>query len=193
MSRASENPQNVLVGYDRSRFRQWLSRHVDSENECWVRLKRGRPIPGAFNYLDAVEEALCFGWIDSVCKVFPEYGCLQRFSPRARNSHWTELNKARVQRLECLGLMTDAGRAVFPNEVFRIQNDLQKLLQEDPDLAQKFYAFPKLYQRVRLDSIQYQQGHPEVYERMKANFIRYTQQGRMYGQWNDWGRLTDSG
>ena len=66
-----------------------------------------------FWYLDAVEEALCFGWIDSTIRMISGKA-MQRFSPRRATSGWTELNKERVRRLEKLGLMTDAGRAVLP-------------------------------------------------------------------------------
>ena len=104
---------NILTAKTRSEFRAWLEHHPD-ETECWVALKRGRPEkPDVFYYLDAVEEALCFGWIDSTHKVIGGVR-MQRFSPRKKNSPWTELNKERVRRLEKLGLMTDRGRAVLP-------------------------------------------------------------------------------
>ena len=64
----------------------------------------------ALPYLEIVEEALCFGWIDSTCKKMPDGRLAQRLSPRRKDSHWTELNKRRYADLERRGLMTDAGR-----------------------------------------------------------------------------------
>ena len=64
-------------------------------------------------YNDAVEEALCFGWIDSTLKKLPDGRLAQRLSPRRKGSHWTELNRARCKELEERGLMTDAGRAAL--------------------------------------------------------------------------------
>ena len=98
----------------RAEFRAWLIENSSVAKECFIAVKRGEPIDSeTFYYLDAVEEALCFGWIDSVSK--PINGIVyQRFSPRQPNSPWTELNKERVRRLEKLGLMTDAGRKVLP-------------------------------------------------------------------------------
>jgi uncharacterized protein YdeI (YjbR/CyaY-like superfamily) len=61
-------------------------------------------------YLEIVEEALCFGWIDSTLKKLPDGRLVQRLSPRRKGSHWTELNKERCRELESRGLMTDAGR-----------------------------------------------------------------------------------
>ena len=61
---------NILQIDNRKAFRRWLALHADNENECWVELKRGRPAADdRFYYLDAVEEALCFGWIDSTYKL----------------------------------------------------------------------------------------------------------------------------
>ena len=57
-----------------------------------------------------VEEALCFGWIDSTLKRLPDGRLAQRLSPRRKHSHWTELNKQRCADLEARGLMTEAGR-----------------------------------------------------------------------------------
>ena len=59
-------PQNILSIQSRDEFRQWLMTHHATEKECWVKVKRGRPVDdGTFWYIDAVEEAMCFGWIDS--------------------------------------------------------------------------------------------------------------------------------
>ena len=84
---------NILQIDNRKDFREWLALHADSESECWVELKRGKPVEDdKFYYLDAVEEALCFGWIDSTHKLIAGKR-MQRFTPRKKNSPWTELNK----------------------------------------------------------------------------------------------------
>lgn len=72
---------------NRVAFRRWLTENHDKEKECWIFVKRG--IPGdktTFWYIDAVEEALCFGWIDSVVKNIPGIGLVQKVSPRKKNS-----------------------------------------------------------------------------------------------------------
>lgn len=106
--------KNLLEVRDRTAFRVWLSRHASIEPECWVVVKRGRPDGGGvFWYLDAVEEALCFGWIDSTTKRLHDGRTAQRFTPRRVGSQWSELNKARARRLVRLGLMAERGRAVL--------------------------------------------------------------------------------
>ena len=67
----------------------------------------------AIRYVEVVEEALCFGWIDSTKKKLPDGRLIQRLSPRRKGSHWTELNIHRCLDLERRGLMTDAGRRVL--------------------------------------------------------------------------------
>lgn len=186
---------NILNIRSRAEFRDWLARSAETEPECWLALRRGRPAdPEAFYYLDAVEEALCFGWIDSTQK---EIGgvMMQRFSPRAKNGHWTELNKERVRHLERLGLMTDAGRAVLPPmgpRSFRIDPEIASALKA-ARVWTRFRAFPPLYQRVRAGNLAfYKSRDRQTYERMLARLIEETRRGRMYGAWDDYGRLRES-
>ena len=183
--------KNILDIQDRQEFRDWLSSHANKESECWVNAIRVKPKKGVFTYLDAVEEALCFGWIDSVWKnidgVF-----LQRFSPRKKNSPWTELNKERVRRLERLGLLTPAGKKVLPPmgpRSFKIDPDVEKALKK-ARVYKAFRAFPPLYQRVRAYNVAfYKKLDKGLYERSLQHLIEETKKGHMYGEWNDYGRL----
>ena len=96
---------------DRTVLRRWLMDNHQKECEVWVATYRGRqPMEDALPYVEVVEEALCFGWIDSTCKRLMDGRLAQRLSPRRKNSHWTELNRKRCQELELRGLMTEAGR-----------------------------------------------------------------------------------
>ena len=189
------SPKNALIAINREEFRQWLAENHDTATECWLRVKRGRPTDdGTFCYLDSVEEALCFGWIDGHLKAFEGLGTLQRFTPRKKKSQWTELNKERVRRLETLGLMTDSGRAVLPPmgpRSFRIDADVGRALK-DARVWAKFKRFPPLYQRIRAYNVAFLKGRPNgTYEKSLANLIEHTRRGEMYGEWNDYGRLLD--
>ncbi len=102
---------NLLTCCDRQQLRQWLEANHASKRSCWVACSRSKqPVPDTLPYLDIVEEALCFGWIDSTLKKLPDGRLAQRLSPRRKGSHWTELNCERYRQLEARGLMTDAGR-----------------------------------------------------------------------------------
>ena len=186
--------ENVLEIRNRFEFRQWLTLNSLEETECWIKVKRGKPSsPNVFYYLDAGEEALCFGWIDSTHAVIDGVR-MQRFSPRKKNSPWTELNKERVRRLEKLGLMTDAGRAVLPAmgaRSFRVDPDIEAALKRARAWS-KFKAFPPLYRRVRAGNVAfYKKRNPAMYEQTLSHLIVETKQGRMFGEWNDYGRLLE--
>ena len=184
---------NELAVQSREAFRAWLAGHPQ-ETECWIQVKRGRPTdPDTFYYIDAVEEALCFGWIDSTHKVINGVR-KQRFTPRKKNSPWTELNKERVRRLEKLGLMTDRGRAVLPPmgpRSFRADPEIEAAMKRARAWA-KFKTFPPLYQRVRAYNVAfYKKRDPAMYEKSLAHLIDETKKGRLFGEWNDYGRLLD--
>ena len=142
-------PHNLLSARNREELRAWLREHHDTEKECWVVVKRGRPRDdGTFWYLDAVEEALCFGWIDSTTRKLDSGVTAHRLAPRQKRSRWSELNKERCRRLERLGLMTEAGRAVLPDMSpagFRIDPDILSTLQADAQVWENFQTFPPLY------------------------------------------------
>ena len=186
--------ENVLQVASRGEFRAWLEANAATERECWVEVRRGRPCgEGVLWYLDAVEEALCFGWIDSTHK--PINGVrLQRFSPRKKNGLWTEQNKARVRRLERLGRMTDAGRAVLPEmnpRAFKPDPGVVTALKAARVWAE-FQTFPPLYRRIRLYNLAFcKKRLPEQYEKALARLIAETKRGRIYGNWDDYGRLSE--
>ena len=90
----------------REQWRDWLADNHSTKREIWISTTKS---PDGLQYLDAVEEALCFGWIDSTIKA-GEGVMWRRFSPRRKGSHWTELNNQRCADLEQRGLMTEAGR-----------------------------------------------------------------------------------
>ena len=185
--------KNLLDAKDRDEFRAWLELNHAKESECWVVVKRGRPLSGdTFWYVDAVEEALCFGWIDSTTKKLSNGVTAQKFVPRKKGSLWSELNKERCRRMERLGKMTDAGRAVLPDmskSGFVIDEVILKALQADEEVWANFQKFPDLYKRVRIDTIQIKKKIPALFERRLDKFISNTRQGIMYGEWSDGGRL----
>ena len=181
---------NILSINDRDEFRKWLFDNSLIQKECWVVCPRQKPDGITLCYIDAVEEALCFGWIDSVLKNVDGIG-YQRFSPRKKNSPWTELNKARARRLIKLGLMTSRGKKVLPNMRYKEDEIIVKALKK-ARIYSKFKQFPKLYQRVRMYNVAfYRRKDKAMYEASLARLIEKTKMGEMYGEWNDYGRLID--
>lgn len=185
--------KNLITAISREALRVWLQENGKTEKHCWVVVSMS-PTPDRLLYLDAVEESLCFGWIDGVKKKISETELVQRLSPRSKRSSWTELNKERVRRLEKLGLMTDEGRKVLPDmdhDSFKIDRVIEQRLKEERQVYENFLALPALYQRVRIDTIQCNIKQPELFKSRLDKFILNTKENKMYGQWHDNGRLLD--
>ncbi|WP_301350677.1 YdeI family protein [uncultured Muribaculum sp.] len=139
-----------------------------------------------------MEEALCFGWIDSTLKCVNGVA-LQRFGPRRNSGCWTELNKERCRRLESLGMMTDSGRKVCPDldKEFVIDRDILDAFMANPVAWSNFRSFHPLYQRVRIDNIQRKKTSRELFESRLMKLIEASERCVMIGDWNDCGRLLD--
>jgi uncharacterized protein YdeI (YjbR/CyaY-like superfamily) len=98
-------------------FRKWLLQNHQTKKEIWlIQYKKATKKP-SINYVEAVEEALCFGWIDGLEKGMDVERYALRFSPRRPRSNWTNTNKDRARRMIAEGRMTQAGRAALPPDV----------------------------------------------------------------------------
>jgi uncharacterized protein YdeI (YjbR/CyaY-like superfamily) len=103
----------------RNEFRKWLIENHKAKKEIWlIQYKKATKKP-SINYVEAVEEAICFGWIDSFEKGMDAERYATRFSPRRAKSSWTNTNKDRARRMVTEGRMTEAGRATLPPDVKR--------------------------------------------------------------------------
>lgn len=186
---------NLLPTKNRDKLRKWLSENHNKENECWVVVKRGRPVGNdTFWYIDAVEEAMCFGWIDSTTKKMDNGITAKRLAPPRKGSLWSELNKERCRRMERLGRMTDAGRAVLPDmseKGFAFDSVILEALQSDKKIGENFQKFPSLYQRVRIDTIQIKKKQSDLFRSRLQKLLDNTKANIMCGEWNDNGRLLD--
>lgn len=101
---------DILEFSDRSAFRAWLEKNCTSNGGVWLLFgKKGGPVTLSAN--DALEEALCFGWIDGQMQSLDDTAYKKYFSLRRADSNWSEKNKSLAIRLEQQGLMTDFGRA----------------------------------------------------------------------------------
>jgi uncharacterized protein YdeI (YjbR/CyaY-like superfamily) len=94
----------------RAAWRAWLQENHGRESGAWLVTWKKRTGKPAIGYEEAVEEALCFGWIDGVLNPLDDERSMQWFAPRKPKSTWARSNKERVARLEAAGLMTEAGR-----------------------------------------------------------------------------------
>jgi uncharacterized protein YdeI (YjbR/CyaY-like superfamily) len=199
----SEVPAPRQVGADDERFqpadraawRAWLAANHATATGVWaVTYKRtaGKPVVG---YDDLIEEALCFGWIDSRPGKLDDERTMLRFTPRRKGSVWSRPNKERVERLIAAGSMTPAGlRAVEAarddgswdalNEVdaLLVPPDLAAALAEDPAAARGFASISASTKKPILFWVA-SAKRPETRERRIAEVLRYVAAGRSPLEW----------
>lgn len=103
--------QPIIAFVTAAEFRQWLTRHHSDHPGIWLKIaKKASGIP-TVTYAEALDEALCFGWVDGQKKSFDETAFLQKFTKRGKHSVWSKINASRVARLEKEGRMKPAGLA----------------------------------------------------------------------------------
>jgi uncharacterized protein YdeI (YjbR/CyaY-like superfamily) len=98
-----------LLFTEREQWRSWLLENHASESEAWLVFHKKHTGLQSLRYDDAVEEALCFGWIDSVIKRIDDKQYMQKFTPRKKRSEWSELNKKRARKMLRQGMMAEPG------------------------------------------------------------------------------------
>jgi uncharacterized protein YdeI (YjbR/CyaY-like superfamily) len=162
----------------------WLQANHASAAEIWlIYHSKGSGMAG-ITYNDAVDEALCFGWIDSTVKKLDAATRAQRFTPRRPGSAVSEMNKVRVRRLVEAGRMTPAGLAAAGDvldEPFEVAPDILSKLKADADVWRNFQTLPDSYRRIRIGWIEGARNRPPVFEQRLNYFLRMTRQGKRYG------------
>jgi len=97
-----------------ARWRRWLAAHHGSESEIWLIFHKQHTGKPSVAYLDALDEALCFGWIDCLVKRIDDDRYARKFTPRKAESNWSDINRKRYAELEAAGRLKQAGKARSP-------------------------------------------------------------------------------
>jgi uncharacterized protein YdeI (YjbR/CyaY-like superfamily) len=98
----------------RARWRAWLEANHDSVSEIWLVFHKAHTGKASIDYEDSVEEAVCFGWVDSLIRRLDEDRYARKFTPRKSDSFWSDSNRKRFAKVEALGLLAPAGRKRAP-------------------------------------------------------------------------------
>ncbi|HEY0025368.1 MAG TPA: YdeI/OmpD-associated family protein [Longimicrobium sp.] len=143
----------IILFDDQAAWAEWLDEHHADSPGVWLRLaKKGAPY-ASVSYAEALDVALCYGWIDSQKKTFDQHSFLQKFGPRGARSIWSKVNREKIQALIDAGRMKPAGaRAVEsakadgrwdaaydPASTATVPDDLQAALDANPK-AKEFFA-----------------------------------------------------
>ena len=175
---------------DRRKWRAWLKANHDRKKEVWLIYYRKASGRRRILYNDAVDEALCFGWIDSTVKKIDIERFAQRFTPRKRTSILSQMNKERIRKLIKEKKMTPAGlnavsHAFVHNpdhEAPVIPKSVLNAIKKDKDAWKHFQKFPEHYKRIRIAYIvdRKYQGN-EAFKRSLDRFIRMTSKNKRFG------------
>ena len=133
--------RTILTADDRATWRRWLVANYQTKDEVWLQYHRAHTGKPRVAYNDAVEEALCFGWIDSTVTSIDEDRYAQRFTPRRARSTYSQTNKERLRRLIDQGtVMPEVAKQVTTvlDEPFVVPPDIEYALRVDPTVWENF-------------------------------------------------------
>ena len=174
----------TLYVTNRDEWRAWLAAHYGSAREIWLvyyRKQTGKPrIP----YNDAVEVALCFGWIDSITKKLDQERYAQRFTPRRPRSKYSQTNKERLKKLieqgkvipEVLDILGEIGL-----EDFEYPTGIMAAIRENEQAWKNFQRYSGSYQRIRIAYVDGARDRPGEYEKRLKHLIKMTEQDKQFG------------
>ena len=179
----------------RADWRAWLAANHDRESEVWLVYHKKHTGRESVEYGASVEEALCYGWVDSLIKKLDDDRYARKFTPRKDDSAWSPSNRKRVERMTGRGLMTEHGLAKVeaakrtgkwdagttpPKLTFEMSAEFEAALRESPRAAQTFRALAPTHQKPFLAWIEAAK-RPETKEKRIRESIRLLEEGKRLG------------
>lgn len=186
MATDKEKPQNnalkTFYASERTEWREWLAKNFASEKEIWFVFPTKNSGEKAVSYNDAVEEALCFGWIDSTARRLDETHGIRRFTPRKRGSAYSRPNVERLAWLNERGLIhTSVLAEVLPiiSAPYVFPSDILDAIKADSAAWEHFQTFTESYKRIRVDYVDSARKRPDEFAKRLKNFIEKTRQNKL--------------
>lgn len=167
---------------NRQDWRTWLENNFETMDDVWLEYPKKETGKERILYNDAVEEALCFGWIDTTVKSLDKETILQRFCKRRKNSPYSQANKERLKWLLENGLihksvLEDIEKVT--KEKFVYSGDIVEKLKTDKRTWENFQKMSESYKRIRIAYIESARKRPEEFEKRLNNFADKTRAGKM--------------
>ncbi len=165
----------------REQWRDWLAGNFETAKDVWFVFPNKSSNKVSILYNDAVEEALCFGWIDSTVRALDEDHKIQRFTPRRPRSTYSQSNKERLAWLLDRGMIHpkfEAGIRTLLSEPFVFPQDIIDRLMEDPAVWENYLRFSDSYKRLRVAYIEQARVSAPEFEKRLSNFIAKTRENK---------------
>ena len=176
------NENNILYCAERQQWRDWLAAHFETEREVWFVFPTKASGEKGVSYNDAVEEALCFGWIDGRAGTLDETRQLRRFTPRRKGSAYSQPNVERLRLLDAQGLLHPKVRASVEKLLdapFVFPEDILAALRQDETVWRNYLGFSEPYKRIRVAYIDAARKRPAEFEKRLASFIKKTRENKL--------------
>jgi uncharacterized protein YdeI (YjbR/CyaY-like superfamily) len=165
-------------------LRNWLKKNYKTKKELWLVFYNKASGKTRLSYEDAVEEALCFGWIDSIVKKIEKDNHVQRFTPRNPKSGYSQLNKERLKKLlRQKKVITSVCKTLgdLENEKFVFPNDIIEEIRKNKEAWKNFQKFSEAYKRIRIAFINGSRARSDVFKQRLNYLIKMTEKNKQYG------------
>lgn len=172
----------IFYTSNRSEWRSYLAEHFETLQEVWFVFPVKESGEACLSYNDAVEEALCFGWIDSTNRRQDELHCIRRFTPRKKGSPYSRPNIERLIWLDAHELIHPKVReSVLPviNAPFVFPPDIIRELRRDKTVWENYRRFSEPYKRIRIAYIEAARKRPEEFRKRLDSFMEKTRRNRL--------------
>ena len=166
----------------RNEWRNWLQNNFNTEKEVWLVYAKKSTGEQRIQYNDAVEEALCFGWIDSVNKALDKDHAIQRFTPRQARSSYSQPNKERLKWLVQNNLIHPSFLKTVQEIIskeFVFPSDILDEIRKDETAWNNYIKFSEPYKRIRIAYIDSARKRPEEFTKRLTNFINKTRDNKL--------------
>ncbi len=167
---------------ERSEWRKYLADHFETMTEIWFIFPMKGSGEQSLSYNDAVEEALCFGWIDSTIRHIDALHRAQRFTPRRKGSPYSQPNIERLIWLDGQGLIHPKIREnILPiiRAPFNFPQDIMDTLRKDESVWENYQQFSDSYKRIRIAYIEAARKRPEEFQKRLKSFMEKTRKGKI--------------
>ena len=184
MQKSKQTNLKTLYVNNRKDWRTWLENNFDKEKEVWLVFPKKASGKPRVSYNNAVEEALCFGWIDSTVKSIDEENRAQRFSPRNPKSGFSQANKERLKWLFEENLLHPSIRSTVKGvleENFVFPNDILAAIKADKTAWKNYQRFSPAYKKIRVAYIDAARKRPEEFQKRLRNFLKKTRENKQIG------------
>jgi uncharacterized protein YdeI (YjbR/CyaY-like superfamily) len=176
--------KETLYVLTREQWRDWLETYHTDTSEIWLVSYRKATRRPSIPYNDAVEEALCFGWIDSTRKGIDDERYAQRYTPRRPGSSYSQLNKERLARLIAQGRVIPSVLASLKDvraEDYQIPDDIRAALQADETAWGFFCTTSPSYQRIRAAYVDTARDRPAIFDKRLKHLIETSSKQKQFG------------